>query len=231
MHSKMRAAITLAAFFCSSLVHGQWQLDTVEHKNIVRFDMLQALVMEDYLVSYERVVSRNTSLVFTTGYLGGYWEDAQTFTDGSVDRSYFVRNGLYFAPEFRYYISEFTNERRPVGAYVSAYPFAQLSWSSQRGGLEPPRGEPIILIYPNPLYRANIDRREHFYGLSTAIGLQLFVFRGLTAEAQLNLSIAYRDFEQEGFETDGFGTWQEANRRQFNREFMSGARFFLGYAF
>lgn len=227
----MKTLIAFSLTLITSAAVAQWQLDTAEHKNIIRFDLLQALVMEDYLVSYERVVSRNTSLVFTTGYLGGYWEDAQTLADGSVDRSYYVRNGLYFAPEFRYYLSEFTNERRPVGAYVSAYPFAQLSWSSQRGALEPPRDEPIILIYPNPLYRANIDQREHFYGLSTAIGLQLFVFRGLTAEAQLNLSIAYRDFEQEGFETDGFGIWQQANRRQFNREFMSGARFFLGYAF
>ncbi len=229
---KMRTAITLAALFSSSLAIAQWRLDTVEYKNIVKFDAFQALLVEDYLLSYERVIAPNASLVLTSGYLGGYWDQENTLADGSIDRSYYVRNGVYIAPEFRYYLSDFTNERRPAGAYISAYPFAQLSWSNQRGDQRPQSTGLFGTIgaWPAP-YEANLDTKDHFYGLGTAIGMQLFVFHGLMFEAQFNISIAYRDFEQVGFETDGFGIWQEADRRQFNREFMSGARFFIGYAF
>jgi hypothetical protein len=232
MLSKMKTALALAAFFSSTLATAQWQLDTVEYKNIVKFDALQAIVMEDYLISYERVVAPNASLVLTTGYLGGYWDQESTLSDGTVDRSYFVRNGVYIAPEFRYYLSDFTNERRPAGAYISAYPFAQLSWSNQRGELRPQStGLFGVGGQWSPPYEANLDTKEHFYGLGTAIGMQLFVFHGLMFEAQFNTAIIYRDYEQVGFETDGFGIWQEADRRQFNRLFTSGARLFVGYAF
>lgn len=222
------ASVVLFGWMSAS---AQWQLDTAQYRNVVRFDALQALIAEDYLVSYERVVKRDLSFVFTVGYLGGYWEEERTIPGVLTDRSYFVRNGIYIAPEFRFYLTEFTNQRRPVGAYLSLYPFTQLSWINQRGELPPPRNGFLVDVYPSQFYRANYDRHDHLYGLSSAIGLQLFVLRGLTLEAQVNISIAYRDFEQRGYETDAFGVWQEANRKQFNREFLSGARFFFGYAF
>lgn len=228
----MRTAITLAALLSSGLAMAQWKLDTVEYKNIVKFDAFQALVMEDYLLSYERVVAPNASVVMTAGYLGGYWDQESTLSDGTLDRSYYVRNGVYIAPEFRYYLSDFTNERRPAGAYLSAYPFAQLTWANQRGELRPvSTGLFGAGGQWSPPYEANLDTKEHFYGLGTAIGMQLFVFHGLMFEAQFNVAIIYRDYEQVGFETDSFGIWQEADRRQFNRQFTSGARLFVGYAF
>jgi hypothetical protein len=231
---KMRMIIALAAaLFSSSLCFAQWQLDTVEHKNIIKFDAFQALVMEDYLLAYERVVAPNASVVLTAGYLGGYWDQENTLANGNIDRSYYVRNGFYIAPEFRFYLTEFTNERRPSGAYVGAYPIVEMSWVNRRGDNRPTRGSGIFdaPVAWGPPYRANLDIQEHYYGLGTAIGMQLFVFHGIMFEAQLNASIGFRDFEQVGFETNGFGEWQPANRRQFNHDSRFAARFFLGYAF
>lgn len=119
--------LVLTALGLLSQSYGQFIPDTTTYRNIWKFDLLGAVDRDDYVVSYERVMSYNVSMVMSIGYLGGYHRENEDRGDGLLLRKENIRTGFSIRPEFRYYLTEFTGSRRPIAAFMSMYPFYERS--------------------------------------------------------------------------------------------------------
>lgn len=224
----------LATLVLTSTGVAQFIPDTTAYRNIWKFDLLGAFDSDQYLVSYERVVSENVSLLISAGYLGGYHRENEDRGDGIFLRKESVRTGYTIRPEFRYYLSEFTGSRRPIAAFMSLYPFYQRSVRTVIGDDSFVTGSVTDDPFPGvgwPMFGVewyDLIETQQQYGVGAALGGQFFVKGGIGLEFELNANVFYYDFLREGAEYRN-GERFDAMRRQVERQVGLSARLFITY--
>lgn len=86
-------------------------------RNVIKLNF-DGLFEGRYQFGYERVVGRFTSVQLTAGLIFDYEFQESANSINKVDNQ---KLGFVFNPEFRVYLSEFTNDEPPRGFYVGAF--------------------------------------------------------------------------------------------------------------
>lgn len=226
--------LVLSTLGLLSQSHGQFTPDTTTYHNIWKFDLLGAVDRNDYVVSYERVISYNVSMVMSIGYLGGYHRENEDRGDGRVLNKMNLRTGYSIRPEFRYYLSEFTGSRRPIATFMSLYPFYERSITTIVGDDAFVTGAITDDPFPGvgaPTFNVDwydlVNTRQN-YGVGAALGGQLFVKGGIGVEFEVNANVFFYDFLREGYEYRN-GERIDARRRQVERQVGLSGRISITY--
>ncbi len=220
----LRILISVAFLCTASLTFAQFAADSIEFKNIIKFDTFGALIDDAYTFSYERATTEHTSLVISLGYLGGYFLEEREENNAKQVASFYNRDGLYVKTSFRYYLTEFTGSRRPAGAFASAYPYYATAAIREYG--RPQYG--VLDSPPFTGYREydwrDLTRQTNEYGLGLNVGGQVFLRSGLGAEFLLFAQVFYIDDQASGFQQNEFGQIIAVSRREIRRDFTIGAQ-------
>jgi hypothetical protein len=216
--------IFTVAFAVLATVCGQAQIrvDTTVYSNVFKFDLINAAMNSEYVISYERVAGDNFSLVLTGGVIARNSQLSETFANGSTRDQYYLSSGWLIQPEARFYLSEFTGPRQP-GAYIGVYPFFRTELDQFQGDSERYPYSPGATYDLGELLWADYESKFDQFGIGFAVGLQVFTAHQLGFELQYFVNIQYSDLDLEGteFYANGF---KSIDRRQFNRDFTSGLR-------
>lgn len=210
------------ALLALTSTEAQIRVDLNTYKNIFKFDVASAAVMNEYVFAYERTVGENFSLVLSGGVIANNYELSETFTDGSTRNQFSRTSGWLVQPEARFYLSEFTGGRQP-GAYLGVYPFVRRELQRYQGDAERYQYLPEVSGGTENLEWATYESQYDQFGVGFNIGLQVFAEHQLGFELQYFIHLLYGNFDLKGTEFYTLGA-NSIDRRQFNRDFTSGLR-------
>jgi len=217
--------IVLATACSFGQAFGQLRLDLNTYKHVFKFDILSAVVNNEYTAAYEYTIGEDFSLVLTAGILHRNFELTENFSNGTSLNQFSNTSGWLIQPEARFYLSEFTGGRQP-GAYVGVYPFYRTELEQYEGGPDRYPYAPGTNFEFGDLLWADYESQFDQFGIGFNLGLQLYTEHQLGFEMQFFVNIQYSDLEVQG---DEFYTNAvvPVDRRQFNRDFTSGLRLFI----
>lgn len=156
--------LLLVAF---SILHVSQAQDSTEvslRRNTIKLDLTGNLLYENtYHLSYERVIKKNQSIVFSAGYQE--FPGIVNFGENIQGKREDDRSGFKFGGEYRFYLKKENKFAAPRGVYIGPY-FTSLGFRSDRG---------IVYNGSDVPEEANLNSRANILSIGGQLGYQ-FVF-------------------------------------------------------
>lgn len=153
-------------------------------KNIIKLNV-EGLLTDRYQMSFERVLGKYTSIQLTSGFYFDYLKQDNSNGEASNTEK---TNGWLISPEFRVYLSEFTNDQTPEGVFVAI-----------AGNYSTRKDEEHRTDAFNNSF--TIETTENV-GLGIAIGFQYITDFGVGFEAYVGPQFRYQFRDTEYFNED-----------------------------